>query len=56
MFNLEEFNEAKLTLPESLNIKGGSASLEAAEGSTTSRRTHTSCSGSDSDSRRTDSD
>ena len=48
-FNLEEFNKAKLTLSERLNVKGGS-------GSTTSRRTHTSCTGSDSDSRRTDSD
>jgi hypothetical protein len=47
--NLAEFQTSKLTLNERLNTKGGS-------GSTTSRRTHTSCSGSDSDSRRTDSD
>lgn len=59
--NLEEFGEVRLTLPEKLSFKGGLIGTRAgisrvSEGSTTSRRTHTSCTGSDSDSRRTDSD
>ena len=51
---LSNFQHEKLTITELHSVNGGLMMLE--EGSTTSRRTHTSCTGSDSDSRRTDSD
>ena len=58
---LEQFSSEELDLNAIKNIVGGDEeeeeeAFDSLDGATTSRRTFTTCTGSDHDSRRTDSD